>query len=69
MTIRKLTKVFNKVDTKVRALTKEQTDIFFNKMDESWESAAKYLGVSLKDFETWYFCDQKKRHKAFFFTL
>ena len=57
MTIRKLTKVFNKVDTKVRALTKEQTDIFFNKMDESWESAAKYLGVSLKNFKIWYFCD------------
>ena len=57
MTIKKLTKVFNKVDTKVRALTKKQTDIFFDKMDESWESAAKYLGVSLKDFETWYFCD------------
>ena len=57
MTIKKLTKVFNKVEKKVRSLTKEQTDIFFDKMDEGWKSAAEYLGVSLKDFETWYFCD------------
>ena len=57
MTIRKLTKVYNKVDTKVRNLTEAQTDILFNKMDESWKSAAEYLGVSLKDFETWMFCD------------
>ena len=57
MTAKKLTKVYNKVDTKVRNLTTAQTDILFNKMDESWKSAAKYLGVSLKDFETWMFCD------------
>ena len=57
MTIRKLTKVYNKVEAKVQNLTKAQTNILFDKMDESWESAAKYLGVSLKDFETWMFCD------------
>ena len=57
MTIRKLTKIYNKVDTKVRNLTETQTDILFDKMDESWKAAAKYLGVSLKDFKTWYFCD------------
>ena len=57
MTIRKLTKVYNKVEAKVQNLTEAQTNILFDKMDESWESAAKYLGVSLKDFETWMFCD------------
>ena len=56
MTERKLTKIFNKVETKVNNLTDEQNDIFFDKMDESWESAAKYLGVSQKEFETWMFC-------------
>ena len=57
MTIRKLTKIYNKVDTKVRNLTEAQTDILFDKIDESWKAAAKYLGVSFKDFETWMFCD------------
>ena len=57
MTIRKLTKIYNKVDTKVRNLTEAKTDILFDKIDESWKVAAKYLGVSLKDFETWMFCD------------
>ena len=38
-------------------LTEAQTNILFDKMDESWKAAAKYLGVSLKDFETWMFCD------------
>ena len=57
MTIRKLTKVYNKVEAKVQNLTEAQINILFDKMDESWKAAAKYLGVSLKDFETWYFCD------------
>ena len=56
MTERKLTKIFNKVETKVNNLTDEQNDILFDKMDESWESAAKYLGVSLREFETWMYC-------------
>ena len=56
MTERKLTKIFNKVETKVNNLTDEQSDILFDKMDESWESAAKYLGVSLREFETWMYC-------------
>jgi hypothetical protein len=57
MTDKKLTKVFNEIQTKVNNLTDEQADIFFDKMDESWESAAKYLDVSIKDFEIWMFCD------------
>ena len=57
MTIRKLTKVYNKVEAKVQNLTEAQTNILFDKMDESWKAAAKDLGVSLKDFETWMFCD------------
>ena len=57
MTIRKLTKVYNKVEAKVQNLTEAQTNILFDKMDESWKTATEYLGVSLKDFETWMFCD------------
>ena len=57
MTIRKLTKVYNKVEAKVQNLTEAQTNILFDKMDEIWKAAAEYLGVSLKDFETWMFCD------------
>jgi hypothetical protein len=57
MTIKKLTKTYNKVEAKVNSLTDEQNDIFFDKLDESWESASKYLGVSLKELETWMYCD------------
>ena len=57
MTVKKLTKTYNKVEAKINNLTDEQNDIFFNKLDESWESASKYLGVSLKELETWMYCD------------
>ena len=57
MTVKKLTKTYNKVEAKVNSLTDEQNDIFFDKLDESWESASKYLGVSLKELETWMYCD------------
>ena len=57
MTVKKLTKTYNKVEAKINNLTDEQNDIFFDKLDESWESASKYLGVSLKELETWMYCD------------
>ena len=57
MTVKKLTKTYNKVEAKINSLTDEQNDIFFDKLDESWESASKYLGVSLKELETWMYCD------------
>jgi len=57
MTVKKLTKTYNKVEAKINSLTDEQNDIFFDKLDESWKSASKYLGVSLKELETWMYCD------------